>query len=429
MGLLRAGVTYRYSRPYTDSQPIKDGMPNYFAHATSTNALPILDRGISPIGVCMAIDGSRTPGILISTSPHKTGSDQTPWQDVIDSDNGYARYFGDNKSQQDPATSPGNKVLLDQLQLHSSDSLESRQLASPIIVFERVVVDGRPKGNVRFAGYGLVRRAERVTQFQKNIGYFTNYVFELLLFNMSKDNEDFNWDWINARGNSANSLKDCVNFAPAAWKEWVSKGEEIVERNRRRVSRIQILEPRFQKPEAGSREAKCLNEMYDYYSDNKKHKFELLASRVTQGVIGRSGVLYTEGWITQGSGDGGVDFVGRVDIGTGFASTKVIVLGQAKCEKPSVGTSGRDIARTVARLKRGWIGAYVTTSFFTPQVQLEIIEDQFPLVTINGLELAKETLRLVEESGFASVKSMLDQLNEEYQSMIQKRRPEEILLG
>ena len=54
-----------------------------------------------------------------------------------------------------------------------------------------------------------------------------------------------------------------------------------------------------------------------------------------------------------------------MDIGLGFGNAKVIVLGQAKCESLNTPTSGTHIARTFAKLKKGWLGVYVTTSYFT----------------------------------------------------------------
>jgi hypothetical protein len=148
---------------------------------------------------------------------------------------------------------------------------------------------------------------------------------------------------------------------------------------------------------------------------------------VVQGIISRNGGNYKEGWITKKSGDGGVDFIGRVDLGSGFSTIKIIVLGQAKCESPDKSTSGKDIARTVARLKRGWIGAYVTTGTFSDGSQIEMLEDQFPLLTVNGYELARETLILQEESGASSLVEFLDALDESYSDMLHNRRPEDIL--
>lgn len=321
---------------------------------------------------------------------------------------------------------PGNKLLRDQFQFHTSPDPEERAKAIPVLFFERGEIDGRKYGNVRFQGLGIIQRVELVTQFQKDIGYFTNYVFEFAILSLSSENEEFDWDWVSARRDATISSKQAEKLAPKAWRDWQRQGQLVLEKHRRRVSMFDLKTKSEQLPETGSRADKALNTIYKYY-DGKKHRFELLASRVVQGLVSTSGGHYQEGWITRGSGDGGVDFVGRVDLGTGFSRVKILVLGQAKCEKPSSGTSGRDLARTVARLKRGWVGAYVTTSFFTEMSQIEIFEDQYPLITVNGLALAEEALRLQTESGFATLEEFLVSLEAEYSSVVMNRRPEEIL--
>jgi len=53
-----------------------------------------------------------------------------------------------------------------------------------------------------------------------------------------------------------------------------------------------------------------------------------------------------------------------MDIGLGFDVAKVIVLRQAKCKSLNTPTSGTHIARTFAKFKRGWLGVYVTISYF-----------------------------------------------------------------
>ena len=53
-----------------------------------------------------------------------------------------------------------------------------------------------------------------------------------------------------------------------------------------------------------------------------------------------------------------------MDIGLGFDAEKVIVLGQEKCKSLNTPTSRTHIARTFAKLKRGWLGVYVTISYF-----------------------------------------------------------------
>jgi hypothetical protein len=128
------------------------------------------------------------------------------------------------------------------------------------------------------------------------------------------------------------------------------------------------------------------------------------------------------------SSDGGADFIGRLDIGSRFGKTKLVVLGQAKCESLKTPTGGNHIARTVARLKRGWIGAYVTTSYFSEAVQREIIEDQYPILLINGKRIAEVVHRIIHDDGYTTLEALLDELDEQYIDRIHNRRPEEILI-
>jgi hypothetical protein len=58
---------YRYSREKDHKPKFVDDLPNffYFTH-TKNRARPLLEKGISPIGVTNASDGDRHPAILIS---------------------------------------------------------------------------------------------------------------------------------------------------------------------------------------------------------------------------------------------------------------------------------------------------------------------------------------------------------------------------
>jgi hypothetical protein len=421
--LLRIGEVYRYSSSFEKNVPIIDGIPN-FIYVTNTEGKNkvLMESGISPIGsagVC--------PAILISSSTHKHGSKETPWQDRFEADRGYVRYFGDNKTSKDPSESLGNRTLLEQFSLHNSGMRSERLKAAPILIFRSVLIGSRIKGNRLFEGLALINSAERITQFQSDIGYFTNYVFEFTVLNLAKENDLLNWNWISARRDAQIDAETSLQLAPEAWRNWVKHGDLYDIKLRRQVIKHHSVSKSDQLPTSKSRESNCLNAIYNHYSHHK-HGFELLASKVISSHLSRTGSSYLEGWITQGSGDGGVDFVGRLDLGSGFSKVKVIVLGQAKCENPNKPTNGVHISRTVARLKRGWIGAYVTTSFFSEPMQKEIKEDQYPLLMINGLELAREVLILVEKSGNRDVHSFLEELDKKYEGRISARAPEEILI-
>jgi hypothetical protein len=420
---LRVGDVYRYSSSYKKDVPVIDGIPN-FIYVTNTDGenKVLMESGISPIG-----SKGPCPAILIYSSTHKHGSKESPWQDRFETDRGYARYFGDNKSGKDPSEAPGNKYLLEQFALHNSGLRTERLKAAPILLFRSVQIGARIKGNRLFEGLALINSAERITQFQPDLGYFTNYVFEFIVLNLANENDHFDWSWISARRETKTNIENSLKLAPHSWKNWVENGNLQDTKLRRHVIKHQSVPKVDQLPDVKSREFKCLTEIYKHYARHK-HGFELLAGKVVGNHLSRNSGSYLEGWITQGSGDGGVDFVGRLDIGSGFSRVKVIVLGQAKCENPNKPTSGVHISRTVARLKRGWIGAYVTTSFFSEPMQREIIEDQYPLLMINGLELAREVLILLENSGRQSLADYLDELDKEYLERISARAPEEILI-
>lgn len=75
-----------------------DGLANFWRETIAADGTRTqLEAGISPIGMVRAIDGRRTPAILLRSSPHKAGSEVTPWQDLFDPDHGHIRYYGDSK--------------------------------------------------------------------------------------------------------------------------------------------------------------------------------------------------------------------------------------------------------------------------------------------------------------------------------------------
>jgi hypothetical protein len=429
MGIFRSGLVYRYPSNRDAQRQFVDGLPNFFEITQLVGKpLVLMEKGISQIAPSKnTVLKLSFPAIIISSSPHSRGSEWNPWHDVFEPDLGYIRYFGDAKKPGNPALAPGNKILLDEMSRHTSGDANVRATATPLAFFERVRIEGRAYGNVKFQGYGVIERAELVTQYNPEIGYFTNFVFTFAVLSLSDEDEELDWDWINSRRVPSSTSRDILEQAPVSWRKWVREGNLKLETLRRRAALAKVESVEGQRPKSGSREGKCLQEIYDFYSAIGKHRFELLASRVVMSHINSYGGTYQEGWVTRGSGDGGVDFVGKVRLGSGFAAVDVVVLGQAKCESLDKPTSGNALARTVARLKRGWIGAYVTTSYFSKQSQLEVIEDAYPLIKIGGGTLATETLKLVEAGGFGSVLGYLESLELEYPSMLQNRRPDEIL--
>ncbi len=428
--MFKIGTIYRYaSDPTTYNIPVVDGLPNYFfeTHIEGFDNTFKFQRGIHSIRSVTGPDGkTRCPVIIISSSPHKAGSDDTPWQDKYEPDRGYIRYYGDNKAGGTNPDKDGNHTLLQLIRTYNSGNRADRLTdAVPIIFFERTVVDGRVKGNLRFHGFGIVEKAELVTQYDtKKNEYFSNYLFHFCVFTMKEDNEVFDWNWIAKRCDSTLTNEETNKYAPKAWKKWIDNGRDSIHQVRRSVSDFDTIKKCDQIPSKGTKEYRRLLDIYHYY-DNQKHNFEYLAMELTKRKLEKSGLSCTPGWITPHSGDGGVDYILRLDIGTdSLSGIKIIVLGQAKCTSPETKTNGNDIARTVARLKRGWIGAFVTTSYFSDPLQKELNEDKYPIMLLNGKTVAELVNEELFERGI-DLKTYLDSLEKAYK--MEKRMAEDIL--
>ena len=426
---LKFGQIYRCTKK-NDSPNTKEieGLPNYYFYTKveNYNSTFTSQSGIYLAKEVKTPDGSkRRPIVIAFSSPHKAGTEYTPWKDYYDTDHGYVKYYGDNKpGTVQPNEKQGNKALIALLSKYQSENAGVRKReAVPIVFLERVKYGNRQKGNLKFNGFGIIDNAKLITQSNKG-KEFANYVFECTIFSLANENEEFDWDWIAKRCDSNLTTEETNEYAPKSWKDWLRTGN--VEASRRNVDKLNIVKAIDQIPIKNSKEEVILQKVKKFY-ENKKHHFEILAMECTKFFLEESGTRYTDGWITKKSGDGGIDFVLKINIGSGFEGLDIILLGQAKCEKGA--TSGKDIARTVARLKRGWIGAYVTTSYFSEPMQLEISEDKYPLIKINGLKLAELIDRnvLSGTNDYKKLEDYLQMLEEEYNKKISNRKPEEIL--
>jgi len=426
---LKVTRTYRYAKGAELQAPMLDGHPNYHHFTVSDGGIrTLLESGINRPALVAATDGPRYPVIGIRSSPWKAGHSTNPWHDIFDIDHGYVRYFGDHKADSTKALgqTPGNRALLADFEAHRGATAADRLRATPLMLFRAVTVLGRPKGHVQFCGVAVMERLEHVVQRSASGESFPNFVFDLAVLELAAEEERVDWRWIDDRRDLTLSVEETLRFAPASWKRWIAQGDPVLPSIRRRVATNMVTKPVDQRPAAGTAEEAVLQSIYHHF-DGRKHAFELLASRVTGSLMRERGGAYQEGWITRGSGDGGADFIGRFDVGSGDVSTPLVILGQAKCVSPSASISAEQIARVVARLRRGWLGVYVTTGVFSEKAQLEIIDDQYPILLIGGGRLAEEVRRMALAAHGGDVAALLTEVLDSYPKAISSRRPEEIL--
>ncbi len=335
----------------------------------------------------------RRPAFIFYTANYKRGSASNPWMDIIDEDRGFALYHGDNRHPlRPPSEARGNRQFMAVVNQYSDPAL--RSAAPPVLLFEDYVVDGPAKGYRRFSGFGVPTDVHVQAQASQE-GHFANLAIELALFGLDAEQGLFDWSWIDDRRDELLNLADANRSAPKSWQTWVHGGGSELDRVRRNVLRTRIVSPANQRDMSVDDRA-ILKQVHAHYSSSPHH-FEGLASLVAQHLLGPD---CTRGWVTRRSGDGGIDFVSRLVVGTGFSTAALVVLGQAKVLHPDSGTvSGQDLARVTARLQRGWLGVFVTTGTFTKQAQVELEVDGYPIVLINGQRLAQELQKEMAATG------------------------------
>jgi len=401
---IRIGQVFRVEHPAQRAarrQGREDSVSSYYELTRGQHALGAdINKGIwSYKSVRLADGSSRRPAVLVHSNPFKEDSLDVPWIDVIDPDNGYAIYNGDNRKPGSSLDARGN-ALLDGLAKYYSFS-QHRLHAPPIIVFTQRMLNGNLKGYREFSGYGVPTRYILQSQSRKGSrDSFSNLVLELALFNLDAENGWFDWAWIDARRDRTKTDEEVLKLSPSAWRLWVSEGKDAIERCRRKVAMNRVVGTRQQAP---SQEDRLLLEKVVAHYKEDRYAFESLAALIAKRVISGECI---RGWVTKRSGDGGIDFVCRLDVGTGFSQTSMVVLGQAKCVEPNRAISGRDLARVAARLRRGWFGAFVTTGVFSEAAQSEVYSDQYPILLINGNQVARE-LRLIMNAENISLDELL----------------------
>lgn len=432
--LVGVGDQLRYARERDAAEALHGDFLNYWHLQAAPFEAPrlLLEAGINGSAAIRTPDGPRVPVMSLRSSPWKAGNEMTPWHDEFDLDHGHVRYFGDHKvSTMGPVGSTrGNKQLLALWQDHASGHRDERLRAAPILMYRAtpVYVDARriDKGHLEFCGAAVIERLEYIVQRDPRSGAtFPNLVLDLNIIGLD-ENDELDFRWIDDRRNPSLTHEQTLRHAPLSWRKWVDEGRVALPQIRRRVVSSRVLSKDDQMPVPGSPQADILQQIYHAFDENK-HAFEWLAARVTEHVLTETGSSYTAGWLTRAGGDGGMDFVGRLNIGSTKAQTPLVVLGQAKCIIPGNSISPDQVARVVARLRRGWIGVFVTTGVFSQQAQVEIVDDEYPIVLIGARTLADAVYRLANQSYNGDVAALLDTALAQYGDAVTHRRPGEVL--
>ena len=434
--MLEIGKVYRVSRKEKNSEVKEvDGLPNFFHETSIPHAGTQFEvqRGIHVFAKVKGPDGKeRIPMIFITSSPYKAGSEDTPWKDIFEPDQGRIKYYGDNKSSKNaPESVPGNKALLGLMQVYQTSDSEIRAKEGvPLLFFERVTVDGRFKGNLKFHGFGIATAAKRVTQYTKDKksnrkDCFLNYQYDFVVFSLEQEHDKLDFvRWIGSRYNTLLTAEQTNQYAPQSWQDWINNGN--VEKVRRVINGNKIIRYSEQLPDLGSAEYKLLLKIVEYYTSSTKIcNFEVLAMEIIKKVIESNDVTCITGWILDNFEVFKNDFVVRMDVGNDFLTgIQVPVVGHAQCIQPTQAINNEDMKHLYDVAKPGWVTAYITTSFFSESVQNKALMSRCPVIMINGKKVAE----IVHDELLFNKMSLfeyLDSLEERYQ--FDNKHPDEII--
>ena len=215
--ILREGDVFRNPRISRIEEPIVDGFRN-IKHVTRGRHERPLDFGKGMPRV--AGRGGRVPATCFHTK-EKEGE----FPDIIDYPNRVVKYYGDNywrtrpdgtvRAHASAYDSYGIKLFSELEHLYLSDSVEDRESAPPILIFEEFRIDRLAMR--RFVGVGVLISSETVMQ-PHEMGDFENVVYHVSLIDLP---DGLDWAWIDDLRSGGRSWGE---RAPEHWVRWVDEG-------------------------------------------------------------------------------------------------------------------------------------------------------------------------------------------------------------
>lgn len=308
--------------------------------------------------------------IVLVTHERSASRTANPWDDFVDINAGRVIYWGDSKWDEKRTLDDfsGNRALRAAYDVVLAGQLD---IAPPILHFSK------PKpGIIVFNGLCVFDRLE-LSWFEDNGRPVRNYRAHLAIL----DEEFIDVEWLHRRAR-ARRPQDLLGDGPAVWRQYQAG---LTKRLRVWAPRIRSRETQL--PPESSADSAILGQLAGMSPLQFEHAvvslFEELeiVHRVTQ---------------TRPTGDGGFDFFGAFTLPPPL-EYEIDFRGEVKKYQRTTGVGAKDVSRLVARLARGQYGLFVTTSYFSPQAQTELLEDGYPAALFAGVDV----VRLLKELGAA----------------------------
>jgi hypothetical protein len=308
------------------------------------------------------------------------------WPDIIDTETGIFKYYGDNKKpgfEIHDTKKKGNLILKNLFEaLHSVDN--PRKSIPPIFIFEKHPT-AESSRSVQFKGLCVPGTFQKdslddlVAIWRTSNGFrFQNYAAYFTILDISRIPRT----WINdLNDNILNSI-----HAPKTFLDWLKNGKYKPLLSQKTIS-IRSVEEQLPKTEL---ELSYLTIIFEYFEKDPT-SFEFMASDVFK--MTNPNIIIDE--VTRGVIDGGRDALGRMKLGLDNDPIFAEFALEAKCYNPGIGNSKintvgvKETSRLISRIRNRQFGILVTTSAISKQAYEEVRNDRHPIIFISGGDIVK----------------------------------------
>ncbi|MFD1588128.1 restriction endonuclease [Halorientalis brevis] len=327
-----------------------------------------IDTGIRNSGGIRAIANPETGDreFLVFITSDGSTKNPNPWEDVINMQEGTARYWGDAKARHrpDPDEATGNNwVKTDYTETYAQGN---RKDAPPVLLFEQPET-----GQVTFRGLCILTGMSIERHKDDDGETVVNYLFDLAIL----DTDAVELEWIHRKARTGRDIG-----GPDAWQEWVTEGRI----RRYSVWKDNIRSTAAQQP--AGRYGDLLQDIRTRLDGPKKgEKLEYLIQYLMEDLENISDVE-----MTADSGDKGVDLTGRIELlsETQLGGVDTAIDFKAQVKNTSSSISGRQLSRLASRIDDGEIGLFFTTSYYTKSAQEENLST-YPVRLFSGKDLVE----------------------------------------
>lgn len=358
-------MKYKLGHQYVDKGSRKHPDDQFLRWVNIDGSGMLNSPGIRPLSYVSGISKNKLPAYLILVTHDVTSGHLNPWDDVVDLSNAEILYWGDAKANVDKTVDEfaGNKVLRT---IYDYILSGDRELIPPILHFSKP-----KKGQVQLNGLCVMDNLE-ISWFDDNGKPIQNYHNKLTIL----DCAEVCLDWLHhrAKSNSIEAIDDHPN-CPPAWKKY-KKGNKIP----LDIWMKQIRTKEAQLPAEDSKDAGILEQLLELEPFQFEKVIVSLFQQMTEITHHISGTRQTS--------DGGIDFFGKFKLPRPM-NYEIAFRGEVKRYSRSTPVDPKSVSRLVARLNRKEYGIFVTTSYFTPQAQREVLRDEYPVNLISGADLIR----------------------------------------